>query len=500
MSGIEIAFVNEKRLHPLAQRSSLAERLLPLADEQDGTACRSPFARDRDRIIFCKAFRRLTHKTQLYISHEGNEHNRTRLTHTFEVGQIAKAIATNLSMNEALVEAIAYGHDVGHAPFGHAGERQINRFLKGLEPFPRSVKDRITAAQRQEEDISGDFRHNYQSIRVLSFIEKYHPDYEGLNLSIPCLEGILKHTKIKPLIDTGKPFDFPGIRDKSGPFSKLDIDKEFSMSIEGQIVSLADEIAQVTHDTNDALRIGALAVDDLLKSSAIRAVVDGDKMRCPPSLENCDHQKSRQHAQIMSALLNHFIRFVISEFRARIDDLSSESKHSAKKAYKSDSWLLPGNKIKDRAFEELKRIKDDIVLNNYMVNRMDNKGEYFIRNLFEAYLNNPRQLPDPILDYYCKIKKKEIVRLGVDGFVTWLRKKEKQYGITEPLREKEETEIVTFLRDETDGREFRMLPHQLIEKALPYFVIDKDFISVIADYISSMTDKFAEQEYGHLYL
>jgi dGTPase len=513
MTGLDIAHSYEKTLNRLAQKSINAERLYELADEKDGTACRSPFARDRDRIIFSKAFRRLTHKTQLYISHGGNEHNRTRLTHTIEVAQIARTLARNLYMNEELVEAIAYGHDVGHSPFGHAGERQINRFLKGKEPLPRRVRDRIKKDHYEEEDFNGDFRHNYQSIRVLTFLEKYHPDYEGLDLTVSCLEGILKHTNIKPIIDLGKPFNFPGIKESGGIFSKLDIEKEYSVSIEGQVVSIADEIAQVTHDINDALRIGALSVNDLFKSTSkaktnpIELVIKRDKMRHPKHISKCKNQKSRQHAQIMSSLLNHFIRYVISIFSERIQVISNKMKYSSRKPVKLSEWILPKIKIEgksfqiqDKAFQELLKIKDDFVLNNYMVNRMDSKGEYFIRNLFEAYLNNPRQLPDYILDSYCQIKKKEIIRLGADGFFHWLRSKQEQYDITLPLREKEEKQIITFLKEESDGREFRLLPHNLIEQVLPYLAIDKDFRSSIADYISSMTDQFAEQEYKKLYL
>lgn len=497
MTGIQIAYSQEKKLHPLAQRSVFAERLYPLIDEQDKSACRSPFARDRDRILFCKSFRRLSHKTQLYISDEGNEHNRTRLTHTIEVAQIAKTIAWNLSMNIELVEAIAYGHDVGHSPFGHAGEKQIDRFLKGREPLPRRLKDRIQSDAKQEEDTSGDFRHNYQSIRILTTLEKYHPDYEGMNLTIQCIEGILKHTKIKPLIDTGKPFNFPGIKDKRGIFSRLDKDKPYSVTIEGQIVSIADEIAQVTHDINDALRIGAVSLDTLLSLTSIYDVIVKDKMRYPASINNRGDVKSKQQAQVTSAFINYFIRYIIELFKKVIDTIKTKSE---KGPFKANRWLLADNIIKDQAFQDLKKVKDDTVLNNFTVNRMDNKGEYFIRNLFEAYLNNPRQLPDSILQNYCQTKKKEIKRLGENGFVNWLIKKKEQYKITGHLPEDQLNHIGSFLKNEADGHEFRLLPHQLIDNMLPYLAIDSDFLRAVSDHIASMTDKYAKQEYKRLYL
>ena len=497
MTGFQIACSQEKTLHPLAQRSVFAKRLFPLLDEQDKSAYRSPFARDRDRILFCKSFRRLSHKTQLYISDEGNEHNRTRLTHTIEVAQIAKTIAFNLSMNIELVEAIAYGHDVGHSPFGHAGEKQINRFLKGMEPLPRRLKDMIQANEKQEEDISGDFRHNYQSVRVLTYLEKYHPDYEGMNLSIQCLEGILKHTKIQPLFDTDKPFHFPGIKDERGIFSRLDIDSPYSVTIEGQIVSMADEIAQVTHDINDALRIGAISLDKLLSLDSIYDVIVKDRMRWPDSIKNCNDVESKQQAQVTSTFINYFTRYIIESFKTEIDKIKTPA---GEKPFKASRWLLPNNDIQDQAFQDLDKLKENTVLNNFTVNRMDSKGEYFIRNLFEAYLNNPRQLTDAILQNYCQTKRKEIKRLGEDGFVNWLKKKEVQYKITGHLSDDQLKHIVYFLKSEADGHEFRLLPHQLIDNLRPYLVIDSDFLRTVSDHIASMTDKYAKQEYERLYL
>ncbi|MDB9823467.1 dNTP triphosphohydrolase [Deltaproteobacteria bacterium] len=496
MTGIQIAYAQDELLHPLAQRSVFAERLHPLIDEQDKSAIRSPFARDRDRIIFSKSFRRLSHKTQLYISNEGNEHNRTRLTHTIEVAQIAKTIAWNLSMNIELVEAIAYGHDVGHSPFGHAGEGQINRFLKGMEPLPRHLKDRFQTDAKQEEDTSGDFRHNYQSIRILTFLEKHHPDYEGMNLTFQCLEGILKHTKITPLVDTGKAFNFPGIKDEEGIFYHLDKDKPYSVTIEGQIVSIVDEIAQVIHDINDALRIGALSHEKLL-TPLIRNVIEKDKMRYPASIIDCRDAKSKQQTQATSAFINYFTRYIIELFKKKIDKIK---KKSVKKPFKANRWLLANNIIKDKAFQELEKIRDDTVLNNYTVNRMDNKGEYFIRNLFEAYLNNPRQLPDAMLQNYCETKRREIKRLGKKGFADWLIKKKEQYKITGHLPESQLKEIISFLKNKSDGHDFRLLSHQIIDNMRPYLAIDSDFIRVVSDHIASMTDKYAKEEYGRLYL
>src|SRR5574337_84267 len=229
MKGHSISISYEDNLHQLAQRSKFAERLFPLPDEEDGSCLRSHFARDRDRIIFSKSFRRLIHKTQLYISREGNEHKRTRLTHTMEVAQIARAIAKNLRMNEELVEAISFGHDVGHAPFGHAGEKQIDLFLRGHESLSGRLIGKFTKPEyrNRKSDFNRDFKHNFQSIRILTYLENYHDKYDGLNLTIQCLEGILKHTSLTRR-DESTNCIYPGEHDI---FDKLHINKSYSMTV-----------------------------------------------------------------------------------------------------------------------------------------------------------------------------------------------------------------------------------------------------------------------------
>jgi dGTPase len=193
-------------LSPLAQRSYPARRAVVEAD----SPVRTPFQRDRDRIVHCKAFRRLKHKTQVYIAPEG-DHYRTRLTHTLETTGIARTVARALRLNEDLTEAIGLGHDLGHAPFGHIGEAVLDACL--VERYGRR------------------FRHNEQSLRV---VEKLERDGEGLNLTDQVRDGILRHT---------------------GP--------ELPATLEGRIVRLVDRIAYINHDIDDALRAGTLSRDDL---------------------------------------------------------------------------------------------------------------------------------------------------------------------------------------------------------------------------------------------
>ena len=192
--------------------------------EDDDCDIRTIFQHDRDRIIHSKAFRRLKHKTQVFIAPEG-DHYRTRLTHTLEVSQIARTIARALKLNEDLVEAIALGHDLGHTPFGHAGEAALSE---------------ITGA---------DFKHNIQSLRVVDLIEKRSSGSRGLNLSIEVRDGILNHT------GENKPF-----------------------TLEGEIVRIADRVAYINHDIDDALRAGIIANDDL-PEAAISVLGDTHSQR-----------------------------------------------------------------------------------------------------------------------------------------------------------------------------------------------------------------------------
>jgi dGTPase len=197
-------------LAPLATRSSQAQRQRP----EEPSLLRTPFQRDRDRIIHAKSFRRLMHKTQVFIGPVG-DHVRTRLTHTLEVAQIARTIGRALGLNEDLIEAIGMGHDLGHTPFGHAGERALATLVPG-------------------------FRHNEQSIRIVDKLEK---DGAGLNLTEPVRDGILRHSKSRSSL-TGEMAGTPG-------------------TLEGQVLKIADGVAYLNHDLDDAIRAGEISSADV---------------------------------------------------------------------------------------------------------------------------------------------------------------------------------------------------------------------------------------------
>ena len=199
---------------------------------EQSCSMRSPFQRDRDRVIHSTAFRRLTHKTQVFIYHEG-DHYRTRLTHTLEVAQIARSIARMLNLDEDLTESIALAHDLGHSPFGHAGERALNQVMADF----------------------GGFDHNAQSLKHVTLLEHKYPQFDGLNLSYECLEGIVKHNG--PLQPTSLP---PYIADFNQQF---DLDLARYPLLEAQVAAIADDIAYCNHDIDDGLRARLISIPDL---------------------------------------------------------------------------------------------------------------------------------------------------------------------------------------------------------------------------------------------
>lgn len=210
-------YLEKQEKNNLAPYATLAAESLGRFYPEEEDILRTAFMRDRDRIIHSKAFRRLKHKTQVFIA-PGSDHFRTRLTHTLEVSQIGRTIGRGLGLNEDLIEAIALAHDVGHTPFAHAGEEVLNRL------------------------VPGGFKHNYNSVRVLTKIERKSEIHPGLNLSKEVLDGVLHH---------------------SG-FNKS---KESAKTLEGQVIRLSDKIAYVQHDIDDAIRAGTLTEEELPKEA-----------------------------------------------------------------------------------------------------------------------------------------------------------------------------------------------------------------------------------------
>src|ERR1700744_4989071 len=242
---------------------------------------RSPFRRDCDRVIHSTAFRRLKHKTQVFVFHEG-DHYRTRLTHTLEVAQIARALARQLGLDEDLTETLALAHDLGHPPFGHAGERALDACLQA----------------------HGGFDHNAQTLRVVTALEHRYPEFDGLNLTWESLEGIVKHNGPLTTRD-GAPVG--RYLDRGIPVGIADFVKSYELelwsfaSLEAQVAAIADDIAYDAHDIDDGLRAGLFRIDDL-KTIPLMAAIIADIDAHYPDLDEV-----RRGAELVRELIAHLI-------------------------------------------------------------------------------------------------------------------------------------------------------------------------------------------------
>jgi dGTPase len=254
---------------------------------------RSPFRRDCDRVIHSTAFRRLKYKTQVFVFHEG-DHYRTRLTHTLEVAQIARALARQLGLDEDLTETLALAHDLGHPPFGHAGERALDACLEA----------------------HGGFDHNAQTLRVVTSLEHRYPDFDGLNLSWESLEGIVKHNG--PLTDKSGAA-IGRYRDRGIPAGISEYDRKYDLelwsfaSLEAQAAAIADDIAYDAHDIDDGLRAGLFTVDDL-KVMPLTAAMIAEIDRSYPGLDEI-----RRGAELVRELISYLIEAVTSEAQRRLE-------------------------------------------------------------------------------------------------------------------------------------------------------------------------------------
>ncbi len=330
-----------------------AERLAPYAAKsartrgrqfkEENHPFRTPFQRDRDRVIHSSAFRRLEYKTQVFVYHEG-DHYRTRLTHTIEVAQISRTIARALGLNEDLAEAIALAHDLGHPPFGHSGEKVLNRLMQA----------------------HGGFEHNAHSLRIVEVLEQRYPGFDGLNLTFEVREGIAKHRSEHDHPDPDKRYD------------------DGSPCLEAQIVDIADEIAYNNHDIDDGLHSDMLSAEDLLEVELWR--------------KNLEEVKGSNSGADFKVLKYQTIRRIINQ---QVTDLVDTAEEAIK-----ENGILTIDDVRARKtpiahfspgmHEMNKQLK--IFLNNnlyrhHRVIRMADKAERIIKELFSAYLREPRLLP-----------------------------------------------------------------------------------------------------------
>ena len=312
---------------------------------------RTPFQRDRDRIVHSGAFRKLQYKTQVFVYHEG-DYYRTRLTHSLEVAQIARSISRQLGLNEDLAEAVALAHDLGHTPFGHAGEEALDGAM-------------------QEH---GGFDHNEQTFRILTELEARYADFDGLNLTWETLEGAVKHNG---------PLAAP--RPHLAAFCQ-DWDLELSgwPSAEAQVAALADDIAYNNHDIDDGLRAGLFTVEDLMELPLVGPVFEQVQARYPRlELPRWVHETIRR-------LINVMVEDLLEETRKRLADLSPQGVEDIRAAGRavvafSESMRQNDRVLRDFLFARMYR--------HYLVNRQTLKARRVVSELFRLYMDQPNILP-----------------------------------------------------------------------------------------------------------
>lgn len=365
----------DRRLAIYASRAARATRRYPIPDEGKAYDYRTEYQRDRDRIVHSRAFRRLKHKTQVFIPFEG-DHYRTRLTHTLEVTQIARTIARALNLNEDLAEACALGHDVGHTPFGHSGEKVLNRILLGQEPLV-PIEPRVAA-------LVGAFKHNYQAVRVVDLLEKRYP-HPGLNLTHDTREGILKHTGWR------RDFPFPDLQDEG-------LNLGSGGHLEGQAVNWSDEIAQQAHDLEDGLAL--VSEEKVLELPIARAVVDA----LGASFRSAGETAVRR-AMLIRGMIHLLVTDLITHSRGNIEKWLAQKKVTTVDEFYAQRKRLPASLVSlskpgERFYLELKEFIYQHIIHSQVVSQHDGRAQLVVATLFNAYYRNPRLLPDWVLLRY----------------------------------------------------------------------------------------------------
>jgi dGTPase len=325
---------------------------------------RSPFRRDCDRIIHSTAFRRLKHKTQVFVFDEG-DHYRTRLTHTLEVAQVARAIARALSLDEDLAEALALAHDLGHPPFGHAGERALDECLSAF----------------------GGFDHNAQTLRVVTALERRYPNFDGLNLTWETLEGLVKHNG--PLADRdGKPlgrYRAHGIPETIRDYVRLqDLQLWSFPSVEAQVAAFADDIAYDAHDIDDGLRAALFDLDDIA-AVALPGEIVAEVHASFPTLD-----AARVVHEFVRRLIGLLIEDVTAETARRLAALAPGSADAVRQAPSGVVAFSPAVAAAERA---VKSFLESHMYRHGRVQRVMNDASGVVRDLFARYRAYPADLP-----------------------------------------------------------------------------------------------------------
>ncbi len=309
---------------------------------------RSEFQRDRDRIIHCNAFRRLAYKTQVFVNHEGDLY-RTRVTHSIEVAQIARSIAVALALNETLTEAISLAHDLGHTPFGHAGQEALNDCMREY----------------------GGFEHNLQSLRTVDELEERYAQFSGLNLTFETREGILKHCSVSKAPQLG------------------DVGERFlarrQPSLEAQLANLADEIAYNNHDIDDGIRAGLITLEAAAEVPLVQRHLDR-VLTLYPELSG----RRRVHETV-----RHMVNsLVVDVIESSIERLRSAQPTDIEAVRAHEQPLIGMSAGMREQHIELKQFLREHVYRHHRVLRMTTKAKRVVSELFEAFMDNPKLMPE----------------------------------------------------------------------------------------------------------
>lgn len=321
------------------------------------SATRTCFQRDRDRIIHSASFRRLEYKTQVFVNHEG-DFFRTRLTHSLEVSQIARSICRNLRLNEDLAEALSLAHDLGHPPFGHAGEDALQ---EAMEPY-------------------GGFDHNAQSLRLIAKLEQRYAEFDGLNLTWEALEGLVKHNG--PLLLPGCERPLPQIIAEYVAVHDLELDT--FAGAEAQVAALSDDIAYNNHDIDDGLRAGLFSVDDLAEVPLVGPMFSSVRKMYPNLTD------SRLIHEAVRRVIGHMIHDVVAETTRRLDALKPKNASDIRRSSApvvAFSQEMQGNE------QALKKFLFERMYRHYKLNRMSSKAKKVVREVFQLLVEEPGCLP-----------------------------------------------------------------------------------------------------------
>ena len=348
---------------------------------------RSDFQRDRDRLIHSAAFRRLEGKTQVFAYHEGRSY-RTRLTHSIEVSQITRTLCKNLNLNEELGEAIALAHDLGHAPFGHAGERALNRCMKNF----------------------GGFDHNINSLKIMTETENHYPEFNGLNLTWETLEGTIKHNGPIKKISNNFLKNFN---------KKFPLDLKHYPSLEAQIASFADDIAYNNHDIDDGFRAGFFTIDQLSELDFVQEIVGRFDKKHPDS-----SNELRIYA-ITRSLISAMVFDLLKTSRQNI------AKHQIKTVddiRKNPAFTANFSKEMHQQIYNLHQFLTNHFYTHSNIARMDMKSQKIIEDLFNAFMNDDKLLP---MELRPKIEKAEDDRAKADCICTYIANMTDAFAVEE---------------------------------------------------------------------